>query len=196
VSIILKEMVIITDGDITDLSAKWEQIIEMMRKRGVIVNVISLLEKESFNEKMMETIEKLGGIRCYTSIQLLDKTLSKVVEESVKLTLKNVIDQSIKNISGKSLEKMHPYIKVQIINYVANLSEYVDLKLALLLEISKGEVNYVINNKRKLFKYLNKRKGKIDLYVAYAKTLMDFEMEKLILFFEEKEINAENIVGI
>ncbi|EGD50113.1 hypothetical protein TheetDRAFT_3079 [Thermoanaerobacter ethanolicus JW 200] len=64
---------------------------------------------------------------------------------------------------------MHPYIKVQIINYVANLSEYVDLKLALLLEISKGEVNYVINNKRKLFKYLNKRKGKIDLYVAYAK---------------------------
>lgn len=195
-SIALKEMVIITDGYITDLSAKWEQIIEIMRKRGIIISVISLLEEVNFNEDAIKINERLGEIRCDTSIKLLDKTLNRVVKESVKLTLKNVIDNSIKNISNNSLDKMHPYIKLQIINYVSDLSEYVDLKLVLLLVTSQEEANYVINNKRKIFRYLNKRKGKIKLYISYAKTLMASEMKKIILFFEEKDINDENILEI
>jgi Ca-activated chloride channel family protein len=138
----LKQVLLITDG----CSNQGDDPIAMAalaKEQGISVNVIGILDSETFGERGQKEIEGIamsgGGISQMVYAQKLAQTVQTVTRKAMTQTLQGVVNSELQQIlgsEGKSMDDLPPEKRGEVMEVVDELGETVDLEVLILVDTS------------------------------------------------------------
>jgi Ca-activated chloride channel family protein len=138
----LKQVLLITDG----CSNQGDDPIAMAalaKEQGISVNVIGILDSETFGERGQKEIEGIamsgGGISQMVYAQKLAQTVQTVTRKAMTQTLQGVVNSELQEIlgsEGKSMDDLPPEKRGEVMEVVDELGETVDLEVLILVDTS------------------------------------------------------------
>ncbi|SNX54287.1 VWA domain-containing protein [Thermoanaerobacterium sp. RBIITD] len=164
--VLLKQIVVITDGQ-SNVGGNPAIAALYARQKGITVSAIGIVDDENISEKEIKAIANNGGgIYDIIYSDKLIKSLTMVTQKSIEMTLSKTINNELRSIIGKSIEELHPALRTQIIDFIENLSDTLDLRCVILLDLSGSMCNKLKKAKGSIKDLLNTfkvRKGKSEI---------------------------------
>lgn len=169
--VIIKEMIIVTDGQ-SNVGGDPVLAAEEAFKKGIVVNTIGIVEQRKQDEnslvEIVEIAEAGGGLYEYTYIDDLYQTLQSVTYKTVNKTLQDTVNKQLKEIIGQDLEGMTPDSRSKFLQYIDKFSDEVALQCCILLDASGSMANKIFSARHSILDLMASfkgRKGKVDLAV-------------------------------
>ncbi|MGB9678936.1 MAG: VWA domain-containing protein [Thermoanaerobacteraceae bacterium] len=167
-SMILKQIIVITDGK-SNVGGNPADAAKDVRKLGITVSAIGISDGDNLSYNEIVNIAKSGGgTYDITTIDKLGYSMTMVTQKTINKTLQDTINIELKNILGKDLNELNPFIRIQIVDYIEKLSEDIFLKCVILIDVSQSMKNKLENAKLsvlELLKSIKERRGKNEIAI-------------------------------
>lgn len=137
----LRQILLITDG-CSNQGEDPAAMAALARERGIIVNVIGVVENDVIDEKGIKEIENIalsgGGVSQIVYAQQLSQTVQMVTQKAMTQTIQGVINRELKHILGESkkLEDLPPDTRGEVMEVVDELGETSKLEVLVLVDTS------------------------------------------------------------
>jgi Ca-activated chloride channel family protein len=137
----LRQILLITDGCSND----GEDPIAMAalaKEKGVIVNVIGVVENDTIGERGLKEIEDIassgGGISQIVYAKQLSQTVQMVTRKAMTQTIQGVVNRELQQIFGEDeeIQDLPPEKRGKVMEVVDELGETLDLEVLILVDTS------------------------------------------------------------
>lgn len=169
--VIIKEMIIVTDGE-SNVGGNPVVAAKEALEKGIVVNTIGIVEqgkhKENSLVEIVEIAESGGGMYEYTYIEDLCQTLQSITYKTVNQTLQDTVNKQLREIMGQDLDAMTPDSRSKFLQYIDKFSDEVALKCCILLDVSGSMSNKIFSARHSILDLITSfkgRKGKVNLAV-------------------------------
>jgi Ca-activated chloride channel homolog len=112
----------------------------LAREFGIVINVIGIVDPGTsrwHGEREVRGIAEAGGGMCrIVELQELSGTMQMVTQQSMQLTIQQVVNRELQAIVGVQTEQLPPQKRVEVARLIEKASDEVFLRLVLLLDVS------------------------------------------------------------
>lgn len=172
----MKQIILITDG-CSNVGLDPVIAAAQAKEENIVVNVIGVLDQGEIGELGASEIGEIakagGGLSRIVSSEQLSKTVQMMTRKTVVSTIQQAVHQELKHLLGSSegtVEELPPEKRCRVVQVMEDLTETVDLKVALLVDASasmKPKMAAVQEAVRDLMLSLKARTGGSELSVFH-----------------------------
>lgn len=168
-NILLKQIIVVTDGE-SNIGGDPREAAREAKERGITVSTIGIVGEGS-NLSRSEIIDIAlngGGTYDIAAIDYLAQSMTMVTQKSVRMTLQEAVNNELKNIIGKDIKELNPAIRTQVVDYIEKLSDEVDLKCVILMDLSESmgnKLNKAKSSVLELLRSIKAREGNSEICV-------------------------------
>lgn len=167
--IILKQIIVVTDGE-SNIGGNPGEAAREAKEHGITVSTIGIIgEKNNLSRReIMDIAINGGGTYDITTIDYLSQSMTMVTQKSVRLTIQEAVNNELKNIIGKDIKDLNPVIRIQIVDYIEKLSDEVELKCIILMDLSGSmtdKLNKAKSSVLELLRTIKTREGESEICV-------------------------------
>ncbi|MCL6517383.1 MAG: VWA domain-containing protein [Alicyclobacillus sp.] len=135
----MRQLLVITDGcsnvGIDPVTAAAEA-----RRKGVVVNVIGVVDKGDMGrhgrEEAMSIADAGGGMCRVVEPAQLSATAQMMTQQTMQLTLQQVVNRELMQVMGKSAEDLPPVERSRVMQVVDKLEEELGLRIVVAVDTS------------------------------------------------------------
>ncbi|MDF2926306.1 MAG: hypothetical protein K0R57_5220 [Paenibacillaceae bacterium] len=169
----MKQIILVTDG-CSNVGIDPVIAAAQARQEGIVVHVVGVIDHGEIGEmgaaEIAEIAKAGGGLSRIVSSVQLSQTVQMMTRKTVTNTIQQVVEQELRHILGGdgSLTELPPQKRGPVVQAVEELSESVDLRIALLVDASasmKPKLAAVQEAVHDLLASLRARNGKSELSV-------------------------------